>query len=325
MNEEYLWNRGGEADPEIAQLEQLLEPLRYEPDLAPLQLPNVHVTPASGRPRWWAMGIAAAAAILMLGIFVNSRLRARGESDAAWNVAWNGARPHAVQSGETIDTGKNSAAKLQSEFVGEVRVDPESRLRILKTTKSEQRLDLEHGTIHALIWAPPREFVVGTPSAATIDLGCQYTLQVGRDGTGTLHVEMGWVAFQWKNLESFIPAGAACTTRPGRGPGTPYFADAPVALRMAAARFDENGDFAAVRRALPSARPRDALTLWHLLARTNGQERAEVFIRFSEIVHLSPDVTSEKIVKGDPAAMDAAWNALNLGDTDWWREWKRRW
>ncbi len=325
MNEKYLWNRGGDPDPEIAQLEKLLEPLRYEPDRAPLQLQNANLSRASRRSWWWAVGIAAAAAVLILGIFVSLRLRAPRASAAAWNVAWNGAAPHAVESGQTIDTGRNSAAKLESEFIGEVRVDPNSRLRILKSTRDEQRLDLQHGTIHALIWAPPREFVVSTPSATTIDLGCQYTLHVGRDGTGTLNVEMGWVAFQWKNLESFIPAGAACITRPGRGPGTPYFLDAPAGLRMAVARFDETGDFASVRTVLASARPRDALTLWHLLSRTEGRERAEVFARFSEIVRLPPDVTSEKIVKGDAAAMDAAWNALNLGNTDWWREWKRRW
>jgi hypothetical protein len=31
-------------------------------------------------------------------------------------------------------------------------------------------------TIHAYIWAPPGEFVVDTPSAVTVDLGCACTL-----------------------------------------------------------------------------------------------------------------------------------------------------
>jgi hypothetical protein len=229
-----------------------------------------------------------------------------------------------VRIGQTIDTGQ-SVARLESEFIGEVHVGPSSRLQILRTTNDEQRLALEHGTIHAFIWAPPRQFVVDTPSATTIDLGCRYTLHVARDGTGSLDVEMGWVAFQWENLESFIPAGASCTTRPQRGPGTPHFASASNEFVAALDRFDETGDSEALNFVVASARPRDALTLWHLLSRTQGSERAEVFTRFSQLVELPPTVTKEKITRGDRAAIDAAWNALGLGNTDWWREWKRRW
>jgi hypothetical protein len=229
-----------------------------------------------------------------------------------------------VHSGQLIETG-TSAARLQSDFVGEVRVGPDSRLRVVESTKDEQRLDLQHGTIHALIWAPPKQFIVDTPSSKTIDLGCQYTLHVAPDGSGHLEVETGWVAFQWKNLESFIPAGAACVTSAGRGPGTPYFDDAPAELRVALERFDTSSDPKALRTVLISARRRDALTLWHLLSRTEGTARGEVFDRLAELIHVPAQVTKEKIVSGDQSAINAAWNALELGDTGWWREWKRRW
>jgi hypothetical protein len=244
--------------------------------------------------------------------------------ESAWKISWNNSTLHTVRQGQMVATGRNSA-RLESDFVGEVRVEPESRLRVVQSTRDQQQLALEHGTIHALIWAPPRQFVVDTPSSKTIDLGCQYTLRVTADGTGLLDVETGWVAFQWHNLESFIPAGAACVTRPSRGPGTPYFRDAPTEFRAATARFDETGDFQAVRTVLASARPQDGLTLWHLLTRTQGIERKAVFDRFSQLVKLPAGVTREKIAESDGAALDAAWNALDLGNTDWWREWKRKW
>jgi hypothetical protein len=163
------------------------------------------------------------------------------------------------------------------------------------------------------------EFVVDTPAATTIDLGCKYTLHVGHDGTGLLDVEMGWVAFQWGNLESFIPAGASCTTRPGRGPGTPHFSDAPAEFQSALNRVDESGDLIALQVVLAAARKRDALTIWHLLSRTQGHERVVVFTRFSQLAKLPPTVTNIDILREDPAAMDRAWNALDLGNTDWWR------
>src|SRR5260370_16366099 len=82
---------------------------------------------------------------------------------------------------------------------------------------------LELGTIHAAIWAPPGEFVVDTPSATAVDLGCAYTLHVNDDGSGTLRTTLGWVGFHKDGRDSFIPAGAMCTTRPVHGPATPHF------------------------------------------------------------------------------------------------------
>jgi hypothetical protein len=324
MNEEYLWNRTGEPEAEVADLEQLLKPLRYRPSTETLQ--TLTERPRSRRQTsYWFFAVAAVTAMLLIGIGLKLRHDVPFYSrESAWKLSWNGATSHRARIGQTIETGR-SAARLQSEFIGEVRVDPSSRLQILQDTRDKQRLALERGTIHAYIWAPPRQFVVDTPAATTIDLGCKYTLHVAPDGTGSLDVEMGWVAFQWGNLESFIPAGASCRTRPGRGPGTPHFSDAPVELQSALNRFDETGDPKALRTVLEDARPQDALTLWHLLSRTTGDQRNEVFTRFSDLVNLPPKATRKSILLGDPAAIDSAWDALNLGNTDWWREWKRRW
>ena len=39
------------------------------------------------------------------------------------------------------------------------------------------------------------------------------------DGSGVLRVEAGWVGFEHRGVQSLVPAGAWCRTRPGRGPG----------------------------------------------------------------------------------------------------------
>jgi hypothetical protein len=243
----------------------------------------------------------------------------------SWRLALAGQKPNSVRAGKVIDTMGIAGATMESEFVGEVDIKPNSRLRVIAAHQDEQRLALDHGTIHAVIWAPPTRFVVDTPSAKTVDLGCEYTLSVANDGKGFLTVQTGWVAFQWHNIESFIPAGAACTTRPRHGPDTPHFLDAPESLTKAVAEFDLTGRTQALNLALSAARPRDALTLWHLLHRTQGAERAEVFDHFASLVKLPSGVTREGILTGDGKSMDAAWDALNLGDTSWWREWKRPW
>jgi hypothetical protein len=148
-------------------------------------------------------------------------------------------------------------------------------------------------------------------------------LEVGDDGQGLLHVTMGWVAFEWQGRESFVPAGAMCITRPGAGPGTPYFDDASTDFQAALARFDLAGtDTTALGAVLAGARERDALTLWHLLARTAGEQRGKVFDRLAELLPPPPQVTREGVLGGDHAMLDAWWDKLGLGDTEWWRMWK---
>jgi hypothetical protein len=302
MNEDYLWNRTGEPDPETVRLESLLGELKYCPPM---------------KQRWdrrFRLSGMAIAAVIILGTLCLPLLW-RGSL-----TNWQSADGHRIRAGQTIETGT-----LQSDDTGEVTVDPGSRLRLVTSTNHEERFDLQRGTIHAFIWAPPGRFVVDTPSSKTIDLGCRYTLQVSQNGTGLLTVELGWVAFERKGVESFIPAGAACVTRPDKGPGTPYFSDASPSLTKALEHFDTADDPAALETAIISARPRDALSLWHLMIRTHGDQRSRVFDRFASLVTLPREVTRESVLRGDGKAMDAAWNALDLGDTDWWREWKRRW
>lgn len=320
MNDDYLWDRTGEPDAELAHLEEVLGTLRRS------KRPGRSTLAGSVRARRIAVAIAAAAAVLTVAIGTAVFMHIRGTSAlTSWKFSLWGEKPKYLHAGQLVETSQNARGTLESEFVGKVDIEPNSRIRLLAASGDEQRLSLDRGTIHALIWAPPARFVVNTPAAKAVDLGCEYTLHVGKSGMGLLTVEMGWVAFQWHGIESFIPAGAACATRPGHGPDTPYFLDALPAFRSALAEFDVNGSRQALEAALAAARQRDGLTLWHLLQRTHGDERAEVFDRFAELVSPPPGVTRDAIMRGDRSSLDAAWNALNLGDTSWWREWKRQW
>jgi hypothetical protein len=293
VNDNYLWDRSGPPDPEIARLEEALGSLKYD---KPLRVEAVR----RSRPRVWLWSSLAAAAAAVVALAVV--LLPRGES--AWKIAREGDR--------TI---------YYAEQIGHVEASAGSDVRVI----DDRRLRLRRGEIHALIWAPPREFVVDTPSARAIDLGCEYTLSVTAEGTGLLRVATGWVAFQHRELESFIPAGAACVTRASRGPGTPYMEDAPEPLRMALNAFDERGDTGALRRVLAHARTDDGLTVWHLLTRAPAAERGAVFDRFSKLVAVPAEVTRDRVIARDPRAIDLAWNALKLENAEWWREWKRSW
>ena len=140
--------------------------------------------------------------------------------------------------GQWLETDGDSRAKIDVGSIGQVEIDPNTRVRLVETKPTEHRLELAHGKMSARIWAPPRLFFVDTPSAVAADLGCAYTLEVDDDGVGLLHVTSGWVALQLKDRESMVPAGATCATRPGIGPGTPYFDDSSEVFRKALSSFD---------------------------------------------------------------------------------------
>lgn len=84
-------------------------------------------------------------------------------------------------------------------------------------------------------------------------------------------------------------------------------------MRDALLRFDFTPGAAPV--ALPAvlrhARADDALTLWHLLSRTEGAARATVFDRLSDLRSVPETVTRAGILAGN-ATMRRAW-ATALG------------
>ena len=87
--------------------------------------------------------------------------------------------------GGWLETGKDERATFDVANIGQVTVEPNTRLRLLDTRAGAHRLELARGTMHATIWAPPNQFFVETPSTLAVDLGCAYTLTVDDDGAGS--------------------------------------------------------------------------------------------------------------------------------------------
>jgi hypothetical protein len=210
--------------------------------------------------------------------------------------------------GDWLETDGNSRARIDVGSIGNVDIDENTRVRLLATQPTEHRLELARGKMSARIWAPPRLFFVDTPSAVAADLGCAYTLEVDDQGGSLLRVTSGWVALQLKDRESMVPAGAACETRPGIGPGTPYFEDAPTVFRDALRKIDFDDDEPAKSAALSSmlnqARPRDTLTLWHLLARVGGEDRVRVYEKMAAYSPPPAGVTREGVLRLDPDMLE---------------------
>src|SRR3989475_2247468 len=348
MKDDYLWDGSGEPDPEVQKLETVLG--RYRHDKRAPEFDQVaEIRPVKRRwgffnLRWsYQLGAVAATALLAAAVFFAVRSRLSGNAGPSWDVArlegaprigWHSlgekSGPGKLGVGQTLVTDGSSRASITLDETGRVEVDPGSRLRLVTNGPGHKRLSLERGTIHAVIWAPPGEFVVDTPSAVAVDLGCVYTLHVDDSGAGLLRTTMGWVGFKLNGHESFIPAGAICQTRPKIGPGTPYMEDASASFRDALSKFDFSSTTAAERNALlgillVDARKNDALTLWHLLSRVSDADRPGLCDRLAALAPPPEGVTREGILRLDRAMLDAWWNALGFGDIHLWRTYERDW
>lgn len=297
-------------DPALARaLEGLPRAIEPPDDLWPAI--HARLAPAERRRPWWrapALRIAAGLLIIAAGALVLARQQAAGGRWRLASLDGAGARPRTFAAGESLATG-GARALLEVGTIGHVEVDTATVLRLVESRATAQRLALVRGTIHARITAPPRLFVVETPAGVAVDLGCAYTLTVDSAGVSTLHVTLGWVAMETGPGSALVPAGFRVRSRPGGGAATPWADDAPERLVRAVRAFD-GGEVAALDTALAAARPRDAITLWHLLSRTDGARREQVFAALAALAPPPDGVTRERLLALDAMALRLWWQEL---------------
>lgn len=83
MNDDYLWDKSGEPDPQIQQLEEILGTLRYQPK--PFEIPRD--VPAPGRRSYFPlMAIAATLLVALLAGGIWLRVRSRNDSQPQLTV-----------------------------------------------------------------------------------------------------------------------------------------------------------------------------------------------------------------------------------------------
>ncbi|MBL8877570.1 MAG: FecR domain-containing protein [Phycisphaerales bacterium] len=339
MSERYLWDRSGPPDPLMRQLEQTLAPLAGKP-VGPMPF-------AFSSRRSFVMRLRApfAASAAVLAFFAwQSLLASRPQS--AWLVIAASGNAHVNKSplrgaakvgiNEWLETGADGRVELRVGQIGSVAVEPSSRMRVMRSESQQQRMELAVGEISAVIFAPPRLFVVQTPSATAVDLGCAYRLKMAPDGSGELSVTAGWVALERRGAEVYVPSGAACRIRPHAGPGVPWFRDASEEFRDAVRRWDAVGadqnaatsadatnhasevSLRAFEDLIRSAVRRDTLTLWHLLGDASSAQRDRILTRIAEIASPRGGAaireSREALLHGDAAAMSALRAALRQ---DW--------
>lgn len=316
MNDDYLFDRSGAPDPRVEHLETLLS--RYHASGPP----PLRAAPPAARRRP-VRTLLAVAAVLVLAAAGALLLRPSdtgrgpaGPHSEDWTVSGDTGVHARLARGQSVQTGAGIRKRLSSESIGSVEIAENTTLRLLESRKDRSTLELVVGSIHARTSSPPGVFVVETPRARAVDLGCEYTLRVEPDGEGSLHVDVGWVGLTRAGRQSLVPMRASAVFDAHGNLTPPWFDDAHPDLAAALRRFsfEESpaGSVARERdlaRILEVARPRDALTLLNLfpLPGISRPERLAVYDRLNALVPAPATVTREGVADWTVRAADDWW------------------
>ncbi len=333
LREDYLWDRSGAVDPEVAELEEVLGALRFQRSMPAVDPPTTR--PAPSKLLWLA--VAAGVAFVVWGwmaregaevappvarmalptVQLSATVAATQGPSAplagpAWEVTALGGQPTCdgkpvtastrLERGQWLQTDESSKARVEVAGLGTLELEPGSRLRLVASREHDRRVELAVGKLRAVIAAPARVFTIEAPNVRFVDLGCEYELEVSEDGSSRLRVELGWVAAEGKDRTVVVPAGSQCEVAADGTPGLPLrrAASAPY---VAAAR-----DFARASEGLfvllGQAQTGDVVTLFNVLGRVALAERRGVFDRLVELAGISPP-DAEAVLRLDKSALEA--------------------
>ena len=331
---DYLWDRGGAIDGDVARLERQLSAHRWRD--APLRPTSRTSAPRRSRPRVrWA--VAAVLAMLAVGLYGGYQHRLRWPTGQAWQIAsvsgavrvdgvQVGARA-ALEAGSVLETGQGAHARVRVARIGEMVLGEGARLRLMETRSGRHRTQLEHGRLWARIWAPPGSFGIATPAGDIFDLGCEFVLDAGAQGSGSLTVRSGWVQVDNAWREVLVPQGARVDFARGGRPGIPYDQGASAAFLAALHAVDTDPSqqaptSAALARLVEHARPQDAISLLSLLQAHPALADGPVFDRLSSFLPADARVTRAGIRASGAPALSPWWDALPYPRIKrWWMQW----
>jgi hypothetical protein len=215
-----------------------------------------------------------------------------------------------LREAQWLTTAAGERATLSVPAVGIVTIEPDSRLRLVRSRDRQQRMELARGTLRAFITAPPRLFVVDTPAAKATDMGCVYTLSVETDGATLLRVSVGWVELSGRQGVTRVSAGFECRTDADGRLALPRAGASSLSEQQLAAFDPASANPVELDAFLDGCDQIDGVTLWHVLQRVPAPSRAKVLDRLTSLFPTPANAPRDKSLALDPSALEAWWTQL---------------
>lgn len=312
---DYLWDPTATPDAEIEKFERALRPVSARALQLDLRTPIIRKRPR--RKAWRYVGaIAAAASLAAITVASLYFHRLSWDEKAPWPVtiaSTDGNREDfLLRVGERIVTTSEQSATLSVARIGHVNVAPNSEATLIRTEGNRHRLELQHGRLHAKIWAPPNYFGVNHGNASFIDMGCEFDLQIDSPERGTLTVQSGWVFYSVGYEEILVPDGYLLSFSEVRA-RIPVRTTATKEFREWVDELDRDAEQPSRLAATiaEAASDEDYYTLYMLMRRHPTLALSPLYPRLAAALKLVPSESHrERWSRGER-------DAINL----WWKEW----
>lgn len=261
------------------------------------------------KPKNYLKYAVAASIVLILGIFSlpflfnkSVDLNSEGNVFGYWQVQKLKGNPtlsdkplatlDSIREGEWIITDDSSEAMIKIEGIGDIIVEPKTKLRILKNEDGENKVYLEYGTINTNLSNSVKSivpFAVQTANGIVRDTkGGSYTFTMNENGDGMIFVKDGIVNFVSNGKESVIPSGKVCIVQALNGPGVPFSVNTSPQFKNAIMHFDENsGDLSAINSVISTSGNQDLVSLINLMPRVSPEVQNVIYQRVQK---LAPNV-----------------------------------
>ncbi len=164
------------------------------------------------------VAVGALLVLLIGGLTYRQSHRFRGASWEVTVVDHGASRTARQPDGAWIETSASTRAHVKVGNIGAVDVEPETRLRLGHWTRPSIASRSTAESISARVTAPPRLFVVDTPSSTLVDFGCAYHVQVDEQGTGQLRSLRVGPRSNGMDASRWCPPGRHARSRTRRRP-----------------------------------------------------------------------------------------------------------
>lgn len=193
-----------------------------------------------------------------------------------------------IKAGDWIETNDSSRAVITIAGLGEITVEPKSKLTILKSEQGEHRVLLEYGTINTNFSEKSDKFSIETKNSIARDnnvTGTAYTFSIDNKGDGMILVKDGSVTLESRGKEAVVPAGKICLVQAIAGPGTPFSVTASNEFRKALYAYDfEPHTTNAIYNVINTANETDMVSLINLIPRVNDEVKEQIYSKVSGYV-----------------------------------------
>lgn len=201
----------------------------------------------------------------------------------------NGVKSDKVNVGDWIQTDSISSVVLKIANVGDVSIEPNTKVRFIQSDDNVSRIEVMYGTVNTST-SQADKFILQSSNMKVQDKGGSYSFKVDDKGNGVIYVNNGIANIESGDKSAVVTDGKFCYYKPEYGVGIPFRKDSKPEFQNALYNYDfNNGGVNSVYYAIANAMPEDYSSLLNLIPRVDDKTK---YLVYNKLGKLAPQALS---------------------------------